>query len=155
MDVTTQFERADGDPATALREAQITWGGGTKIGRALEILRDRHRNCVDHRATVLIISDGLDVGAPKALNRGITWLTNRAGGIVWLNPLASLPGYEPQSRGMKTCLSYVDALFGFATPDDLVEAARQLEHRGLSGPVGYEYAPRWRSERPTAEVDGR
>ncbi|GEM_PF-553555 len=155
VDVTTQFERADGDPATALREAQVTWGGGTKIGAALETLRDRHRDRVDQRTTVVLVSDGLDVGDPEALERGITWLAGRAGGIVWLNPLASSPRYEPRSRGMAACLPYVDALFGFATPDDLVEAARQLEHRGLPGPVGYEYDPRRRSEESTTAVDGR
>ncbi|MFC6718968.1 VWA domain-containing protein [Natrialbaceae archaeon GCM10025810] len=149
VEVTTPFERADGDPAAALREARIDWGGGTKIGAALERLRDRHPDAVDRRTAVIVVSDGLDVGDPEALEGGIAWLAGRAGGVVWLNPLASSPRYEPRSRGMAACLPYVDGLFGFASADDLAEAARQLERRGFSGPIGYEYDPRRRSTDPT------
>lgn len=142
VEVTAQFAGADGDPAAALRNAEIEWGGGTKIGDAFASLRDRHPHAVDRRTVVVVVSDGLDVGDQDTLAGSITWLAERAGAVVWLNPLAVSPKYEPESRGMATSLPYLDALFGFAEPADLAEAARQLEHRGLSGSVGYEYDPR-------------
>ncbi|QFU83238.1 VWA domain-containing protein [Natronorubrum aibiense] len=142
VDATEQFERAGGDPAGALREAEISWGGGTQIGDAFETLRRRHRDAVDRRTVVVVISDGLDVGEQSVLEEQITWLARRAAAVLWLNPLAVASTYEPRTRGMETCLPYVDGLFGFAEPTDLAEIARQLERRGLDGPIGYEYDPR-------------
>jgi uncharacterized protein with von Willebrand factor type A (vWA) domain len=142
VEVTAQFAGADGDPAAALREAEIEWGGGTKIGGAFAALRDGHPHAVDRRTVVVVVSDGLDVGDQDTLSAGITWLAERAGAVVWLNPLAVSTEFEPRSRGMATSLPYLDALFGFAEPADLAEAARQIEQRGLDGPVGYEYDPR-------------
>ncbi|WP_410766156.1 VWA domain-containing protein [Haloferax sp. DFSO60] len=142
VDATDQFARAKGDPAAALRAAEIDWGGGTRIGDAFETLRREFPHAVDRRTAVVVVSDGLDVGDQETLRRGVTWLSRRANALVWLNPLAVSPDYEPLSKGMATCLPYVDGLFGFATPADLDEAARQLERRGTAGPIGYEYDPR-------------
>ncbi|MFB6256876.1 MAG: VWA domain-containing protein, partial [Haloplanus sp.] len=138
-EVTTQFDRSDGDPAGSLREAAVEWGGGTEIGGAFTTLRRVHPHAVDRRTAVVVVSDGLDVGDETVLRDGVTWLADRAGALVWLNPLAVSPAFEPRSRGMATSEPYVDALFGFAEPADLAEAARQIERRGLGGPVGYEY----------------
>ena len=138
-DVTAQFDRAGGDPAGALRDAAVEWGGGTEIGGAFTSLRRDHPNAVDRRTAVVVVSDGLDVGDEDVLTDGVTWLADRAGALLWLNPLAVSSEFEPRSRGMATCEPYVDALFGFAQPADLAEAARQIERRGLTGPVGYEY----------------
>ena len=85
----------------------------------------------------MVVSDGLDVGDPDLLREGVTWLGRQAGGVIWLNPLAVAPAYEPSARGMATAFPYVDALFGFAEAADLASAATQLERRGLTGPVGY------------------
>ncbi|MXR41043.1 VWA domain-containing protein, partial [Halobaculum sp. WSA2] len=143
-DVTDAFDRADGDPAAALRAASVEWGGGTLIGDALATLRREHPHAVDRRTVVVVVSDGLDVGDPDLLDDGITWLADRASAVVWLNPLAVSPSFEPRSRGMAACEPYVDALFGFAGPADLSAAARQLERRGLDGAVGYRHDPRRR-----------
>ena len=142
VEATAAFERARGDPAAALRAAEIEWGGGTQIGTALETLRRRYPDAADRRTVVVVVSDGLDVGDAELLESGITWLADRSRAIVWLNPLAVSPRYEPRSRGMATCLPYVDSLFGVAEAADVAEAARQLERRGVGGPVGYEYDPR-------------
>lgn len=144
-DVTAQFDRAGGDPAGALRDAAVEWGGGTEIGGAFTALRRGHPHAVDRRTAVVVVSDGLDVGDQGVLEDGVTWLADRAGALIWLNPLAVSPKFEPRSRGMATSEPYVDALFGFAEPADLAEAARQIEHRGLAGPVGYEYDRRRRA----------
>ncbi|MFD1684728.1 VWA domain-containing protein [Halobellus litoreus] len=153
VDVTEQFERGDGDPAAALKEAEVEWGGGTKIGEAFATLRREHPYAVDRRTVVVVVSDGLDVGDPDVLADGVTWLADRGGALVWLNPLAVSPAFEPRSRGMSTSVPYVDALFGFADPGDLAEAARQIEQRGLGGTVGYEYDSR-RAEKSGADTGG-
>lgn len=149
-EVTDAFARADGDPAAALRRAEVEWGGGTRIGHAFETLRRTEPHAVDRRTVVVVVSDGLDVGDPDDLEAGITWLADRADAVVWLNPLAVSPAFEPTSRGMSTVEPYVDALFGFAESADLDEAARQITRRGLYGTVGYEYDTR----RPTATDGG-
>lgn len=141
-EATAAFTRASGDPAAALQAAEIEWGGGTKIGHAFETLRRSAPHAVDRRTAVIVVSDGLDVGDPELLTDGITWLAGRSHSVVWLNPLAVSSAFEPESRGMSTVLPYVDALFGFAEAADLAEAARQIEHRGLSGRVGYEHDSR-------------
>lgn len=141
-EATTAFTRAGGDPAAALRTAEIEWGGGTKIGHAFETLRRSAPHAVDRRTAVIVVSDGLDVGDSELLTDGITWLAGRSHSVVWLNPLAVSSEFEPKSRGMSTVLPYVDALFGFAEAADLAEAARQIEHRGLSGRIGYEHDSR-------------
>lgn len=136
VEATEPFARADGDPAAALRAAEVRWGGGTRIGDAFVTLRRRDPYAVDRRTVVVVVSDGLDVGDDDLLVDGITWLAERASAVVWLNPLAVSPAFEPTSRGMSTVVPYVDALFGFAEPADLAAAARRLERRGLDGPVG-------------------
>lgn len=142
VDVTAQFDRAGGDPAGALHDAAVEWGGGTRIGAAFTTLRREHPHVIDRRTVVVVVSDGLDVGDAGELTDGVTWLSGRADALLWLNPLAVSPSFEPASRGMATCAPYVDALFGFAEPTDLETAARQIERRGLAGRVGYEFDSR-------------
>ncbi|PCR90665.1 VWA domain-containing protein [Natrinema ejinorense] len=154
VDATEQFERAAGDPAAALHDAEIEWGGGTRIGNAFDTLRRNYPNAVDRRTVVVVVSDGLDVGDRETLETGITWLARRADAILWLNPLAVSSAYEPRSRGMATCLPHVDGLFGFAEPADLDEAARQLERHGIDGPIGYEHDRRRIGTENDAPTDG-
>ena len=142
LEVTETFTKSGGDPTAALRAAEIEWGGGTRIGHAFETLRRTAPHAVDHRTAVVVVSDGLDVGDRTLLTDGITWLADRAHSVVWFNPLAVSPAFEPESRGMSTVEPYLDALFGFAEATDLAEAARQIERRGLSGQVGYEHDSR-------------
>lgn len=139
VEATDAVSRAGGDPAGALRAASVEWGGGTRIGHAFETLRRSAPHAVDRRTVVVVVSDGLDVGDPEELEAGVTWLADRSSAVVWLNPLAVSPAFEPTARGMSTVAPYVDGLFGFAEACDLAEAARQIETRGLAGPVGYEH----------------
>lgn len=139
------------DPMAALRRAEVAWGGGTQIGDALTTLRERYPSAVDRQTVVIVVSDGLDVGEMAVLDRGMVWLSRRAAGVLWLNPLAATRGYEPTCRGMATALPYVDGLFAFAESTDLVEIARQLEQRGFDGPLGYQYDPRLDPGRSASE----
>lgn len=136
-EVTDAFGDDRADPAAALADAEVDWGGGTRIGSSLESLQQRWPSAVDRRTAAIVISDGLDVGETETLEREMARLARRAGAVVWLNPLAASPNYEPTCRGMEAALPYIDGLFAFAGNDDLREIARQLDRHGAAGPVGY------------------
>lgn len=126
----------------ALARAETEWGGGTRIGASLAGVRERLPDAVTGRTVAFVVSDGLEQGDTTALERELAWLSRRARAVVWCNPLAASPDYEPTARGMAAALPFVDGLFAFATPDDLAEIGRQLRRRGTGGRIGYEYDPR-------------
>lgn len=138
-DVTEAFAGSDGDPAAVLERAEVAWGGGTRIGGSVAALRRRWPDAVDRRTVTLVVSDGLEVGEIDELESSAAWLARRSRAVVWLNPLAASPAWEPTCRGMEAVEPYVDALFAFGGDADLDDAARQLSRRGPSGPVGYEH----------------
>ena len=47
--------------------------------------------------------------------------------VLWLNPLAARPDYEPATRGMKAVLPYVDELLPAASVNDLRGVVRLLD----------------------------
>lgn len=144
-EVTAQFDAATTDDAlAALKRAETTWGGGTRIGHAVETLRREHLTAVDRNTVVFVLSDGLEVGEIDRLERGMAWLSRRTRAVLWLNPLAASPEFEPACRGMAASLPYVDGLFAFTGPADVVELARQLRLQGIRGTIGYEQDPRRR-----------
>jgi hypothetical protein len=146
-EVTDAFDAPSPEAAAqALERAEAEWGGGTRIGNALGTLRREHPDAVERDAVAFVVSDGLEVGEIDELESGMTWLSRRAGAVLWLNPLAASAEYEPTCRGMAASLPYVDGLFAFAGPGDVAELARQLDRQGVGGTIGYRYDPR-RSER--------
>mgnify|MGYP000492402660 CR=1 FL=1 len=126
----------------ALEDAEAAWGGGTRIGAAIESIRTTAPDAVDRRTAVLVISDGLEVGDVTVLEDGVAWLGDRARTLLWLNPLAADRAYEPTVRGMAAALPHVDGVFAFTDAGDVAELARQLRLRGPGGRIGYEFDPR-------------
>ena len=63
---------------------------------------------IDRHTTVVIVSDGLDQGDAAAAQSIDEALRERAGRIVWLNPLLGDPRYRPTAAGMSAALPYVD-----------------------------------------------
>lgn len=144
-EVTDQIDAPSVDEAlAALEHAEATWGGGTRIGHAVGTIREDYPDAVDRTTTVFVVSDGLERGDVDALESGMAWLSDRADSVLWLNPLATSPRYEPACRGMAVSLSYVDGLFAFAGPADVEEIARQLELHWPGNGIGYEYDSRRR-----------
>ncbi len=87
------------------------WSGGTRIGESLAEFVERHRDeMVGPRTVVVIVSDGLDRGDTDALERAMRAIRARARRVVWLNPLAGDPRYEPTARGMRAALPFLDVL---------------------------------------------
>jgi len=126
----------------ALARAETAWGGGTRIGASLSTFLAASPAAFDRRTVAFVVSDGLDRGDVADLERTMARLSRRTAGIVWLNPLASVPGYEPTARGMERALPFVTGLFAFGGPADLAEVGRQIRRHGLGGRIGYEYDPR-------------
>jgi len=53
---------------------------------------------IDNSSSVgafVVVSDGLDTGAPEVLGEALASIRRRARRLVWLNPLAGRPGYAP------------------------------------------------------------
>ncbi len=143
-EVTDAFdERTVGDVYDALERAEAAWGGGTRIGHALATVRREHPTAVDNRTVVLVVSDGLERGDVDVLAESTAWLSRNAPLVLWLNPLATSPDYEPTARGMAAAMPAVDGLFAFAGVEDVTELARQLERADRTR-IGYEFDPRRR-----------
>lgn len=139
-EVTSELDAPSREAAlAALERAEAEWGGGTRIGASLAALPP---DTIDHRTTVFVVSDALETGDVGVLERELAALSGRADSVLWLNPLAASPGFEPTARGMAAALPFADGVFAFAEPSDLAELARQLRQYGASGRLGYEYDPR-------------
>ncbi|WP_407570074.1 vWA domain-containing protein [Deinococcus altitudinis] len=97
------------------------WGGGTRIGdNLLRLTRDERARLTPDTVTV-VLSDGLDTGEPEVLARAVRELARQSGRLIWLNPLAGIPGYLPIARGMAAALPYLDV---FAAADDVAALER-------------------------------
>jgi hypothetical protein len=99
------------------------WSGGTRIGASLETFNAQWLRRVDKQTVVIILSDGWDTGEPEQLAHALAQLKQRAGRLIWLNPLLGSSDYEPLTRGMQAALRHVDV---FAPAHDLA-SLRALE----------------------------
>ena len=85
------------------------WSGGTRIGYSLhQFNQEQGLRLMSRRTVVVILSDGWDLGGKELLKREMAALNRKAHCVMWLNPLAGDPDYEPMCRGMKAALPYVD-----------------------------------------------
>lgn len=83
--------------------------GGTHLAHCLrELLASRHGNTV--RGGVLVIaSDGWDSDEPEELAAVMARASRRARRVIWLNPRAAAPGFEPLVGSMAAALPFCDA----------------------------------------------
>jgi hypothetical protein len=85
------------------------WSGGTRIGYSIhQFNQGEGAGLLGKRAVVVILSDGWDLGGKELLRREMETLGKRAHRILWLNPLAGDPDYEPLSHGLRVALPFVD-----------------------------------------------
>jgi uncharacterized protein with von Willebrand factor type A (vWA) domain len=94
-----------------LAAAVPDWSGGTRIGESLAAFVEEHLNdMVDARTVVVILSDGLDRGDTTLLEGAMRAIRAEAKKVIWLNPLMGDSRYEPEARGMRAALPFVDHL---------------------------------------------
>jgi uncharacterized protein with von Willebrand factor type A (vWA) domain len=123
-------ELAGRDPDAAVTRATHTvadWSGGTRIGESLAELNRRYGRRIGRGSVVVLLSDGWDRGEPEQLSEEMARLARTAHRVVWLNPLAADPRYEPLTRGMRTALPYVDHFLAGNSIASLEELAELME----------------------------
>jgi uncharacterized protein with von Willebrand factor type A (vWA) domain len=109
--ITRELHGRDPDRALARAAAvAVDIGGGTRIGDALATLNRVHGRRVGRGAVVVVLSDGWDRGDPSVLADEMARLRRTAHRLVWLNPLAADPRFEPLTRGMQAALPHTDTL---------------------------------------------
>ncbi len=130
-DLTPAFRLTDTDAMLDACSAEIQdYGGGTRLGQSLAVLRKHHaRRLIGRRTLVLVVSDGLDTGEPEELAHELQWLKHHSRRILWLNPLLRFDGYAPLARGAAELNRAVDgmlAVHNLARLQDLARAVAQL-----------------------------
>ena len=130
--VTRELAGRDPDRALARAAEQVAdWSGGTRIGAALAELNREHGRRIGRGAIIVVLSDGWDRGDPDVLAAEMARLRRCAHRVLWLNPLAADPRYEPLTRGMQAALPHVDHLLPGNSIASL-EALAELMEEGLS-----------------------
>lgn len=103
------------------------WSGGTRIGYSFHQFNEIHgRRLLSRRTVVVVLSDGWDLGAKVLLKKEMELLSRKCHTVIWLNPLAGDPDYEPLCRGMNTALPYVDHFMAADSLQSLKRVGRLL-----------------------------
>jgi uncharacterized protein len=130
--ITRELEGRDPDRALARAGHHVAdWSGGTRIGAAIAQLNREHGRRIGRGAIVVVLSDGWDRGDPDELAEEMSRLSRCAHRVVWLNPLAADPRYEPLTRGMRAALPHVDHLLPGNSIASL-EALAELMEEGIT-----------------------
>ncbi|MFM7145932.1 MAG: VWA domain-containing protein, partial [Actinomycetales bacterium] len=115
-------------------EAVLDWDGGTRIGDSLkEFTRQARKARLGRGAIVMICSDGLDRGDPKALAESMESLSRIAYRILWVNPhKGDVVDYVPASLGMIVAEPYIDEIHSGHNLASLEQLAQHLATVGPS-----------------------
>jgi uncharacterized protein with von Willebrand factor type A (vWA) domain len=126
--ITSELAGKDHDLALERAAAAVTdFSGGTRIGAAIAELNRVHGRRLGRGSVVVVLSDGWDRGDPRQLDVEMARLRRAAYRLMWLNPLASHPDYEPLARGMQAAVPHTDWLFAGSTLASLEHLAEILE----------------------------
>ncbi|MBR1120542.1 VWA domain-containing protein [Bradyrhizobium lablabi] len=106
------------------------WDGGTRIGDALQAFLAVPRFAAYARgAAVVILSDGLERGDVSALRDAVAKLSLQAWRLSWLTPLATGPGFQPQTEALLAIARFVDDLAGGGSSAAIVSHVLSLARR--------------------------
>jgi uncharacterized protein with von Willebrand factor type A (vWA) domain len=126
--ITQELTGRDHDRALERTAAAVVdFAGGTRIGDALACLNREYGRRIGRGAVVVILSDGWDRGDPEVLDAEMARLRRSAHRLVWLNPLAAHPDFEPLTRGMRAAVPHTDELLAGNSLASLEELAGILE----------------------------
>jgi len=108
--VTRLLRDRDRDRALArVAETVTDWAGGTRIGESFREFNLRWaRRTLRSSGIVIVVSDGWDRGDPALVATEAARLRRQCHRLVWLNPLAGTPGYQPLAAGMRAAFPYID-----------------------------------------------
>jgi uncharacterized protein with von Willebrand factor type A (vWA) domain len=126
--ITNELAGRDHDHALERAAAAVTdFSGGTRIGAVLAELNRVHGRRLGRGSVVVILSDGWDRGDPELLGGEMARLRRSSHRLVWLNPLAAHPDYEPLTRGMRAAVPHTDELLAGNSLASLEQLASILE----------------------------
>lgn len=122
--VTQQLKQREFDLALReLSESVPGWSGGTKIGESLDTFVQKYAGkLLNKQSIVLIMSDGWDTGNTDLLADSMRKIQKKAAKVIWLNPLAGNPKYEPVVQGMQAAMPFIDVF----APAHNVESLRAI-----------------------------
>jgi uncharacterized protein with von Willebrand factor type A (vWA) domain len=100
--------------------------GGTRIAANLSALLTSHHGGAVRGAIVIIASDGWDSDPAEALAAAMARLRRRAHQVIWLNPRAAAPGFEPRVATMAAALPYCDLLLPADTFRSLAQVVGEV-----------------------------
>ena len=108
--VTRLLRDRDRDRALArVADSVNDWAGGTRIGDSFRTFNQRWaRRSLRTSGVVVVVSDGWDRGDPAMVAAETARLRRNCHRLVWLNPLAGTPGYQPLAGGMRAAFPYID-----------------------------------------------
>ena len=108
--VTRILRDRDRDRALARVSSTVNdWAGGTRIGESFRDFNLRWaRRTLRTSGVVIVVSDGWDRGDPLLVASETARLRRNCHRLVWLNPLAGTPGYEPLAAGMRAAYPFID-----------------------------------------------
>jgi len=108
--VTRLLRDRDRDRALArVADSVNDWAGGTRIGESFRTFNQKWaRRSLRTSGVVIVVSDGWDRGDPALVAAETARLRRNCHRLVWLNPLAGTPGYQPLAGGMRAAYPYID-----------------------------------------------
>lgn len=122
--VTRQLKERD--PERALRavgRAIPDYEGGTRLGEALRRFNQQWRQ---RGAVVVLFSDGWERGDPTLLANELARLKRLSHQVIWVNPHAGKPGYQPVQRGVVAALPHVDRMVAGHSVHALEELLKEV-----------------------------
>lgn len=121
---------ASRDPDLAVGQVVRTvqdWSGGTRITTCLHEFNQRWaRRVLNSRATVLLITDGLEHGDTQALAFEAERLAKSCRRLVWLNPLLRYADFQPRAAGIRALLPHVSRFLPAHNLNSLAELVAVL-----------------------------
>ena len=100
--------------------------GGTRIATNIQALLSSLHGGTMRGAIVIIGSDGWDSDSPEQLAAAMARLRRRAYRVIWMNPRAGAPDYEPRVATMAAALPYCDAFLPADTFRSLARVVAEI-----------------------------
>jgi uncharacterized protein len=115
-EITDLVRRSGYRRAVAVVGARIDRAdGGTRIGRSLEEFVQRYGALLRKSTSLVILSDGWDLGEGVMVAEQLRRIRPRVARISWVTPYTRRPGFEPRVGALQESLAYLDELLG---PED-------------------------------------
>lgn len=131
--ITRALRQRDPDLALAEVARRVQdWSGGTRISDSLHEF-NRHwarRVLGGGRATVLLVTDGLERGDTAQLAFETERLAKSCRRLVWLNPLLRYAAFEPKAGGIRAMRPHVDLFLPAHDLASLEQLATVLSQTG-------------------------